>query len=461
MTLRPHEYQREGVAHMEGFLAAGGGTLLADDMGLGKTLQALLLLKRLRAGAMLPALVVCPASIKYTWEHAAFEHIGVRAFVLEGKKPPKSDFGFQQQILIINPDILADWLEHLRGIGLQTIILDECQYFTNPRAKRTRAAMLLAAGVRMRIAMSGTPLTNRPGELWPVLHILRPDVFPSLFTFAEEFCKPRKEFGKWVFKGAKNLPRLHKLLKKTCMVRRLKKDVMKDLPEKVRMVHAMEVSDMAEYVQARDNFGKWIKENYTGQRARAALRAQAVTQIGYLLRLTARLKCRAVVAWVNNFLETTDEKIAIYVIHKKMIDVMQRRISYGHVTIDGTVTGRLRKCAVDRFRNDPQTRVFLANIQAACAGIDGLQDVCRTMAFGEIWWRPGDLIQAEDRLHRIGQHGHVRINYLLAAGTIEEDLCKIVQEKQGIIGTTLDGDGYKSDIDIFDQLIEKVTKGTK
>lgn len=454
MAIKAYEYQKEGVWDMEDFLHAGGGALLADEMGLGKTLQTLWLLRRKRVGEMFPALVVTPASVKYVWEHQAATHARLHAQVLEGRTPPAGRLGFVPKLMVINPDILTHWLPYLLRIGLRTLVLDESQYFANLTAQRTKTVILLAREVPYRIALSGTPLVNRPSELWPALHVLRPDKFPSFFSFAQEYCKPRRTPWGWEYKGATNLPKLHAKLRRTCMVRRLKRDVLHELPAKVRRVVPMELADRAEYAHAAGDFMGWLRATYGKGRAARAARAAAVVRIGYLLRLAAKLKVRSVVDWANSFLyEYPDEKLVLFAIHSKMIKVLQRRVKAKSVTVDGTVVGRRRKLAVDTFRRDRDTRLFIGNIRAAGTGVDGLQEVCSNAAFTELWWRPGDHIQAEDRLHRIGQEGSTWISYLVAGGTIEEHLCRIIQEKQEVIHATLDGAGEVADLDVFDQLL--------
>jgi SWI/SNF-related matrix-associated actin-dependent regulator 1 of chromatin subfamily A len=461
MKAKPFKYQKEGVLDMEDFLEIAGGALLADDMGLGKTLQALWLLKRSKVAPMFPAVVVCPSSVKYNWEHEAATHVGLRAQVLEGRTPPSGELDLKlvPKLLIINPDILKNWLPYLLRIGLKTLILDECQYFTNIKAQRTKAAVLLARAVPYRIALSGTPLTNRPSELWPTLHMLRPDTFPSFFSFAQDYCAPKRTPWGWDYSGAENIPQLHALLKRSCMIRRLKEDVLHDLPSKVRRVVPMEIDSPADYTHATVDFLGWLRENHGKGKAMAASRAMAVTRIGYLLRLAARLKAKAVVRWCNAWLEEyPGEKLVVFGIHQAMIKVLQRRLKAPHVTVDGSVTGRRRQLAVDTFVRDPKCRVFIGNIRAAGTGVDGLQKVCSTLAFAEVWWRPGDHIQAEDRIYRIGQGNVAWINYLVAGGTIEEDLCRIIQAKQIVIRSTLDGQAQESDLDIFDQLISTLEK---
>lgn len=451
MPAKAFTYQKEGVAAIENF---GGRCLLADEMGLGKTLQALWFLRRERLQT-LPALVVCPAAVKYTWEAQARDHVGLRAQVLEGQTPPAGRLpSAMPKLTIINPDILRHWLPYLKRLGIRTLVLDESQMFQNPRAKRTKAAMELARQCPHVLAMSGTPLTNRPSELWPTLNMVRPDLFPSFFSYAQTYCEPKRTRWGWEYKGASNLDQLHEQLRSTCMVRRLKADVLDQLPAKVRHVVPMELTDRAEYDEARDDFMGWLRKNHYGNKATRAARAAAVTRIGYLLRLSAKLKSKAVVQWAQRWLaEYPDQKLVLFAIHQKMIEVLERRLGVPTVKVDGSVTGRRRKLAVDKFKRDKNCRVFIGNIKAAGTGVDGLQEVADTLAFAELWWRPGDHIQAEDRIHRIGQNKVAWINYLVAGGTIETDLCKIIQTKQETIRATLDGGPLAEDLDVFDQLL--------
>lgn len=243
------------------------------------------------------------------------------------------------------------------------------------------------------------------------------------------------------------------------MVRRRKEDVLHDLPSKVRRVVPMGITDRGQYDRASGDFLNWLKEEHGAHRAKAAKRAAAVSRVGYLLRLAAKLKARAVVAWANAWLaEYPDEKLVLFAVHQGMIKVLQKRVAAPHVTVDGGVVGRRRKLAVDTFVKDPKVRVFIGNIKAAGTGVDGLQKVASTLAFCEMWWRPGDHIQAEDRIYRIGQNNTAWVNYLVAGGTIEEDLCRIVQAKQQVIRATLDGRAVENDVDVWDQLIAILEK---
>lgn len=449
----PYPYQKQGVRMME---ATGRRALLSDSTGLGKTLTVLHLARR-NPDAW-PLVVVCPASVKYHWERQAAIQIGVRATVLEGERPPKHggllDTG---KLFILNYDILQYWLPWLIRLNPRSLFLDECHNLCNPDTKRTKAtfALVRTCQIPCVVAISATPLTNRTAELWPTLNILWPDKFPSYVQYGLTYCKPRFAYGKWSYHGSKNMGQLHDLLLECGMVRRLKEDVLSELPPKTRRTIPVDINNHKEYAEARDNFRAWIRQVGGAKRAKAASMTEKLVQIGYLRRLAAKGKIKAVIEWIDHFLETTDEKLVVFAVHKKMIGALQRRYHNQSTFITGAVVGRKRQAAVDQFRKDPYCRIIFGNIKAMSAGVDGLQGACRTMLFAEVDWRPGDHTQAEDRIWRIGQKYKAWIYYLIAHGTIEEKMCEIIQQKQADISMVLDGGAdIGTELDILDQLIE-------
>lgn len=456
MTITPFPYQKQGVYAIEQF---GGRALLADEMGLGKTFQALWWLQRSKLGTW-PALVVCPASLKHNWEHEARLLLGIQPVILSGKRPSKRRAYVQApQLTIVNYDVLRDWLPHLQDLGLRSVVLDECQYLQNRGTTRTKAAAALCQGVPHVLALSGTPLTNRPAELWPVLHMLRPDLYPGFYDYAVQYCEPvRKPWG-WEYNGASNVDVLHDNLKRQLMVRRLKRDVLHELPAKVRRVVPMELADRAEYIRANTEFLSWLREQVDEAKFLRASKAVQITRVGYLLRLVAKLKARAVVDWANRFLtEQPTEKLVLFAIHKKMISLLQRRVLAQSVVVDGDVTGADRQAAVDRFQSDPNCRVFIGNLKAAGVGLT--LTAASNLAFTELYWRPGDHTQAEDRIHRITQDSVAWCWWLVASDTIEERLATVLQEKQGVLGAVLDGDAATDTLDVLDQLLQALEQET-
>jgi len=450
-----YKYQKEGVLHLE---RCNGRTLLADEQGLGKTIQTLFALRRNLN--WLPALVVCPASVKYNWQYEAHKHVRLRASVCEGRKHPQPNHHqmvSRAPITIINYDILKNWLPYLKRIGFRTIIFDECQFLSNPGALRTKAAKSISTTVPRIMALSGTPLTNRPIELFPTLNILWPATYNSKWSFAQKFCAPKKTHWGWDLKGSANLDVLHAQLKRRGMIRRLKTDVLKDLPDKVRQVHHCELSDPEQYEEASSDFLGWLKKTAT-HKVRSASKAEELTKIGYLLRLIGELKLPSVIDWATNFLEQSDEKLIIFAVHKKIIKSLKENIKVKSVVVDGSVTGKKRQLAVQQFQKDKKTRLFIGNIRAAGVGIT--LTAASTVAFAELYWRPGDHSQAEDRPHRIGQESTVWINYLVAGNTFEDRLCQILQSKQKVISEVLDGNGSAQNLDLYEELL-KVLKAEK
>jgi SWI/SNF-related matrix-associated actin-dependent regulator 1 of chromatin subfamily A len=222
--------------------------LLADEMGLGKSIQSLSYLgihKELR-----PALVICPASLKINWQREIKKWLNEESYILTGRKSTViPDYPFY----IINYDILASeiyvgkkkklkddsWIFKLGGLKLKMIIGDEIQAIANNKSIRTRGFVTLRKINKETkfIALSGTPIKNRPSEFFVVLNSLAPTIFPNRWKYLNEFCDPTHNGFGWQFNGASNIEKLNKLIQ-PIMLRRLKKDVLKDLPLKRKITNA-------------------------------------------------------------------------------------------------------------------------------------------------------------------------------------------------------------------------------
>ena len=429
----------------------GGRALVALDMGLGKTLLSLY--KALILWEATPVIVVCPANVKYHWAAEARRVKRVELIVLEGRRggclPRSAD------VVIVNYDVLKGWVPHLRALRPRCIVIDECHYIANPQAKRTKAIRELCKGIHHVLALSGTPLINRPIELYPTLNILNPRTFPSKLRFAHRYCNPHLTPWGWDYQGASNTEELHELLFNHVMVRYRKRDVLDQLPPKSCETVELTLSDPKEYQLANKDFLAWLAAQDT-QAARRASRAEQVTKTGYLLRLSAMLKLQAVTDWVKSFLVDSDEKLVLFYTHRRVAQRLEEEFHGMSLRIDGSVTGKDRHQAVDRFIHDSQIRLLLGNIQAAGIGIDGLQWVCSSAAFVELPWQPGALRQAEDRLWRMGASTKVDIYYLVAYNTVEGKLCRILRDKQSTVSSILDGDKSVDDLSVFDQLIKEM-----
>lgn len=474
MSVSPlRRYQRDGVRGVERFLVhrkrlkrKSGPTyciraLCADEMGLGKTIEAELARRRLKPDG--PVIILCPAHVKYNWEvecRTAFRwrkrgkiYRGCQAKVIEGTKPPKRTWEIVPKVIIINYDILGKWLRFLIKLNPQLLIIDESHYLQNRAAKRTRYARRLSKRVPHIVALSGTPLTNRPAELWPILNILRPDKFRSFWSFAVKHCKPRRRPWAWEFKGAEKLGLLHRRLKKILMIRRLLQDVLTEIPQRQRIVKAVGIVNRREYDRAFNDFLRWLAKQ-DKRKAHRAKKAERLTKIGYLKRLIPELKLPSMIKWLESYLEESDGKIIVFAIHKKIVKAIHKAFPGISCVLNGDIVGRERQRVVDRFKKNSRIRIIISSVPSGWNG-----QIADTVAFTEMFWRPGDHTQGEGRAVRFSQMKSVRCVYLVARNTYEEDLCEIIQLKQRNIGRTLDGKKGGDKLQVFDLLCQKLLKG--
>jgi SWI/SNF-related matrix-associated actin-dependent regulator 1 of chromatin subfamily A len=450
-------YQRTGVETIE---AHKGRCLLADQMGLGKTPQALQYLYN--HPELRPAIIICPASIKYGWQTQAKQHFGMNSVVLDGRTPETGGLT-RPDILILNYDILKDWLPYLQTIQPKVVIADESHYCKAWGTQRTRALRMLIRGCNVQhfIPISGTPLTNKPIELYPVLNLLWPKKFNNRHGFGVRFCGAQRTPWGWKYNGAVRLKKLNRILNNMGMVRRLKKDVLLDLPPKQRIIVPITIKVRAEYDEAAADTAKWLRCNYGNKQHRSLNKAEALVRVGHLKRLAAKLKLPYLKQWVKDWRESTDEKLILFGIHKAMIKAFRTEYDGQCAVVTGEVTGRERHNQFERFNKDKDCWLFLGNIIAAGLGWSASQ--CSNVGFMEMDWVPGNHTQAEDRTHGIGrgQEGiHSTAFYLVAHGTIEDKLCEMIQKKQGVLDMTLDGHKHE-ELDLFDMLCDELMGGSK
>lgn len=446
-------YQEEDVQDIS---SMNGRVLLANEMGLGKSLTAL---TWMYTNNKLPAIVVCPASLKWNWAKEIEIHFKGDYEVLEGRsnRMTKARIFNPKTVWIINYDILQNWVEFLSSLKPQVIIFDEVHYLKSPKSKRTKNGKALGRSIPHCLALSGTPLTNRPAELFSILNIIKPKLFPSFYSYASEYCCLRKTPWGWDYSGARNLKKLHTILSTSCMIRRRKADVL-DLPPKTREVVTLPIENEGEYLKAETDFLNWLKQE-APEKAKKAEKAERIIQLGHLKRLAAKLKLKYAIEWIDDFLEETEEKLLVFTAHKSIIKALEEKYKPICTKVDGSVTASKRQLAFDTFTKNPKCRVFLGNMQAA--GVGWNATVATNVVFTELPWTPGELAQCEDRCHRIGATGSVLCTYLIGRGTIEEEICKLLQKKQQVLDTTLDGKPHKDSLDIYDQVTSTLIRKNK
>lgn len=431
--LRP--FQNTCVAIAE---KLNGNALIADEQGLGKTVESLAYLQLHPEHR--PVIIVVPSCVKLKWAKEAHDWL-VRAKVqiLSGETETK----IYGEIVIINYDILQYWVESLRNLNAKVLICDEAHFLRNNLTKRTKSLNKIAKGIPHIIGLTGTPIENRPIEIWNIWHLIDPINCPNYFDFGIKFCDGKFKNNKWNFSGSSNEKELHKLLS-TIMIRRLKKDVLPELPDKIYSHEPIELSNLEEYNFAHEDFIRCI----TGQE-KASIK-KIYGKIENLKQLVVMGKLKQSFEWIDNFLET-DEKLVIYAHHKFLVDELMKRYKNIARKIDGSVSAIKREEFAEEFYNDPKIKLFIIS-EAGGVGIN--LTIASHVAILELPWNKSILEQIIDRLHRFGQLKCVNIYYLLASGTIEEKIANVIDRKHRITSAIIDGKDVPSE-DLLSELIKQ------
>jgi SWI/SNF-related matrix-associated actin-dependent regulator of chromatin subfamily A-like protein 1 len=422
-----HPFQRAGVR----YALARRRTFIADEQGLGKTVQAL---ATLEADNAFPAIVVCPASMKLTWEREAGIWLpNRRVAVLDGRTDATWSAATEQaEILVLNYDILEAHLRRLLDHAPRALVLDESHYVKNPRAGRTKAALELAAGLpedALRLALTGTPILNRPDELIAQLRVLG-----RLREFGSGARLSRR------FRAAGADDRLHWNLRAVCYVRRTKQQVLPQLPSKRHDTVPVLLSNEHEYRLAEEDVIAWLQTlpldlGTLDAKIAAALRAEQLVRLNNLRQLAAQGKLPTALAWIADFLES-GEPLVVFAEHiATQKAVLARFPDAAHIL--GADSTQARQRAVDAFQQEDGPQLIVCSMRAASQGITLTR--ASNVAFLELDWTPARHDQAEDRLHRIGQDSAVTAWYLLAPETIDETMAELLQRKRSLIDAVTDG----------------------
>lgn len=429
-----YPYQKEGVAFIE---QNNGNALIADEMGLGKTVQSIAYLQL--HPEKRPALIISPAIVKYKWAREIVKWMTNPGSIqiLEGITPDKN---INADMVICNYDILYDWHKQLKKIPFEIIIADECHYFKNNDAKRTKAVKALKRNVPNMIALSGTPIETSPIDIYNASNMLNPDLFKNRLEFGIEFCAAHHNGREWVFNGASNLSRLHGILSNSIMIRRKKKDVLKELPPKSYSFVPFEIDNPKDYDLAQNNFEQWIIDNKKSRRSLSSPKAAYRAQINALKQIAVKGKLDNTIKWIQEFLES-GEKLVVFCYHTDTINAIVKAFNNKAVKIDGKT--RNKDKAIQDFQTKSDILLCVAQVKAAGIGIE--LTAASNVAVIELPWNPATLDQAIDRVHRIGQKRKVMVHYLLALNTIEENIAKIIDRRKKNSSRAIDGENINQE----------------
>jgi SWI/SNF-related matrix-associated actin-dependent regulator 1 of chromatin subfamily A len=442
--------------------------LIADEMGLGKSLQALGCVELARYERVL---IVCPAIVKHNWakEIEKWVHLAVQdREIISGEKGEIRPARFH----IINYDILDARKEHLRAIGYDCIIFDEVHRIKNPKTATTKAALYIAKNIDGIIALSGTPITNRPMEFFPTLNLMMPATFSNSFVFAKKYCNARKtEFG-WDMSGSSNIDKswdgqttpLNHILR-DFMLRRSMDDprIAGEMPSLVESIIPVELTDK-QTTAYKNTHNSWMQSWVDQQQNFGSTDAGFTLNMMTELRHEAGLhKVEAAVKWATTYFLENDKPLVIFAHHLDVIDELTERLLMSHNEafvvrcITGQTPSNEREIIIEEFQAGGSD-FLVCSTNAMREGVN--LDRANTALFVEREWVPAWEQQAAARVRRMTQEESTCHKVVLSAkDTIDSMFDQVVADKADLVERILDGETGKTREAIGKALLTKLKKG--
>jgi len=410
--------------------------LVGDEMGTGKTVMGSTSITAVGARS---TLIVSPLTLKSVWRSHLHDWLPepLPILMLTTRTPdPELRMALEQPgIVLAHPESLVKHASTLVDHVFDLIIVDEAHFFKNPGAKRTQAMRQLKASYRL--ALTGTPIKNRVPDIFPVIDWLQPGQWGLQTTFAEKF-KRASSFELEDFQAS---------LRLRVMVRRLKRDVLSQLPPKLRTIVAVDPAEdralqealkreqqaeqerLAEIAKLKAELAeKKAGEDYQRKAMRLRYLSVPLQALAKVRKETALAKVPWCVRFADELL-SEQEKVVIFAWHKEVVAKLAEGLAAYHpVIITGETPVEERELAVKAFQHDPKTRVFIGNMLAAGQGLT--LTAASTVVFAELDWTPANLSQAEDRCHRIGQVDNVLVYHVVVDGSIDAKEVVTIIDKQ-------------------------------
>ena len=433
------KYQRDGYRWLRTLDGYGMGGILADDMGLGKTVQVLSYLLAMKEGGQaLPSLIVCPASLVLNWQEECKKFTPqLTCIAVDGDAARRAELAKQwadADLVVTSYDLLRRDEELYKEQQFYACILDEAQAIKNHTTQKYKA--VCGVNSKVRFALTGTPVENRLGELWSIFSFLMPGYLPPYRTFCARFEKPI------VQENDKDALRRLNQLTGPFILRRMKSEVLKELPPKTENIHRIELDTdqrklyLAAVVDAREKL-------------RAAKPEDKMAVFAVLMRLReiccdprlvadnwegGSAKLEACMELVTAAVEG-GHRILLFSQFTSMLELLAKRLDeagMSHFTLQGSTPKPVRAELVRRF-NSGEADVFLISLRAGGTGLN--LTAADIVIHYDPWWNVAAQNQATDRAYRIGQQNPVQVYKLIAQDTIEEKIVELQQAKQDLAET--------------------------
>lgn len=458
LKVTPYAYQQEGIEYG----LAHRRLIIGDEPGLGKTMQAIGVVDT--AGAY-PCLVICPSSLKINWQREFEKFSDANALVLDnttvGTWPYLLKMGMYK-VAVVNYESLRKyfvWDIHNvrknkvvfvnnRAVKMpsfkladvvfnpaikifRSVIIDESHRVKDPTAQQTIFTKGICTGKEWVLLLSGTPVVNRPDDLKAQLSIMnRLSEFGGAMAFHRDYCGDVP---------ARPLSELSSRLYSSCMIRREKKQVLTELPDKTRVDLYVDINNKEEYYCASEDLKRYLEEYKlcTDEEIRRKMRMEALVKFMTLRSLATHGKMAQAIDFIRTFLAGGDGKLIVFCSLHDIVDEL-KKVFPEAVTVTGRDSQQQKQHAVDAFQGDAGVRLIICSIKAAGVGLT--LTASSTVAFCELPWTYADCCQCEDRAHRIGQKDNVTCYYLLGRGTIDSTLYALIHRKKSIANEIMASD---------------------
>lgn len=447
--------------------------LIADEMGLGKSLQALGCVELAEHERVL---IVCPSVVKHNWANEIEKWIGTHhrhefasTFIIKGRT---GAIDAMARFHIINYDILDERAEHLMDIGYDCIIFDEVHRIKNPDTKTTKASLKIAKGVDGIIALSGTPITNRPYEFFTTLNMMLPATFNNKFMFAMKYCDAKKNHFGWDYSGASNITEsadssitpLNHILH-DFMLRRSMDDprIAGEMPDLVETIVSFDLDDkgVQSYKQVHNSWMEdWVNQQ---QQFGSTDAGWTLNMMSSLRHHAGRLKVDAAVKWATTYLENNGKPLVVFAHHRDVVERIAEAIDYHYDegmnvrVITGETPHDERQIIIEEFQAGG-SEFLICSTNAMREGVN--LDRANTALFVEREWVPAWEQQAAARVRRMTQEESTCHKVVLSANdTIDVLFDQVVADKADLVDRIIDGSSSKESGDVANELLAKLKEG--
>lgn len=422
-----YAYQNIGI---EFLLNSGGRALLADSPGVGKTAQYLGYAVH---SGFKRNLIVCPASVKFSWESEIKKWTKKKSFIVDPQTKIE-EIPFDVEFVIINFDILKKFHDEFKKYKWDSMAIDESQLIKNPSAIRSKVVKSIAKDIPNVIMLTGTPVLSRPAEMFNMLNIIDSKVWNNYFSYATRYCAGHQGYWGFEAKGATNLEELNGKISKY-FLRRTKEDVLKELPPKNLITIPMELpkADRKQYDLVESDLVDYLKskKEKTNKEIAKSMNAEKLVKLNLLREISTMSKLSTAMEIIDSIIES-GEKVLVFSSFNAPLEELEEHYENKSVMITGKTPVIERGEIVKDFQNNPKVKVFLGGMLSAGTGIT--LTAASNVIFLNYPWNPADIEQASNRAHRPGaNYESLNIYQIVSLDTIDGFMKKLLKKKQEII----------------------------